>query len=160
MHPAVRVVIWALRWPFLLPAMLYVLASALSYGLNITYEEPLRKEFYRPIFGCLWYALALIPFRLIRSNRSFAVYCLSFCAVGGWLIYDHVAPFRYVAPGFVGEIRDDGSSCVSSITGDHCNYLITRFNPSEGGSWFVIIIIVWPFVLGVIYHFLHRRRQS
>ena len=128
-----------------------------TYGGGAAYEAPLQKEFYKPIIGSLWFVLALLPFKLIRGRRSFLIYCFAFCVVGGWLIYDIVVPFRYVAAGFQGEIKDYGSTYSSGTSGGGYDYLITRFDPSASESWLSLSILVWPFFLGILYHLLYAR---
>jgi hypothetical protein len=82
----------------------------LAGGDRPHYAAPLQKQFYRPIFVLLWAILALLPFILIRRRLPFLIYCVAFGIVGGWMLYDLIVPFRYVAPDFHGEIEDPGGS--------------------------------------------------
>jgi hypothetical protein len=99
----------------------------LGGGVHPQYAAPLQKQFYRPIFAMLWAVLALLPFILIRRRIPFLIYCAAFCLVGGWMLYDHVVPFRYVAPDFHGEIEDPGGSyTIRGSPSQGYDYWITR----------------------------------
>jgi hypothetical protein len=110
----------------------------------------------------LWAVVALLPFILIGRRKPYLVYCIAYCAIGGWMLYDLVVPFRYVSPDFHGAIDDLGGSYTirgSASTG--YDYWITRFVPSSFESWLDLTFLVWPFLLGSIYHFLFvRGRRS
>lgn len=153
-HPVVRVAIWLLRWPLTLYPTLFALV-----GIDQThYAAPLQKQFYYPVFAMLWAILSLLPFILIRRRIPYLVYCAAFCVIGGWMVYDLVVPFRYVAPNFLGEISDPGGSYTfSGSTSMGYNYWITRFVPSSFESWLFLTLLVWPFLLGSVYHFLYGR---
>lgn len=122
------------------------------------YAAPLQKQFYHPIFVVLWAMLALLPFILIRRRAPFLIYCAAFCIVGGWLLYDLVVPFRYVAPDFNGAIEDAGGAYTIRGSPDQgYDYWITRFVPSSVESWLELAFLIWPFLLGLVYHFLYVR---
>ncbi len=109
------------------------------------------------MFVLAWSVLVLLPFVLIRRRIPFLVYCAAFFAIGGWLLYDLVVPFRYVAPDFHGTIEDPGGSYTKMGTPEHYDYWITRFVASSVESWLVVAFLVWPFLLGLVYHFLYVR---
>jgi len=150
-HPVIRIALWLLRWPLLLGPILMGLAG----GDRPHYAAPLQKQFYRPIFMMLWAVLALLPFILIRRRIPYLIYFAAFCIVGGWLLYDLVVPFRYVAPDFLGAIEDPGGSYTIRGAAEHYDYWITRFDPSE--SWLDVAFIIWPFLLGSVYYFAYAR---
>jgi hypothetical protein len=155
-HPirrVIRVAIWLLRWPLYFGPIL----MGLGGGVRLHYAAPLQKLFYRPIFMMLWAVLALLPFILIRRRIPYLIYCAAFCIVGGWLLYDLVVPFKYVAPDFHGEIEDSGGSYTQRGIGAHYDYWITRFVPSSFESWLDLAFLVWPVLLGSVYHFLYVR---
>jgi hypothetical protein len=124
---------------------------------SVRYVEPLQKQFYHPIFAALWAVLALLPFAVIRGRVAFRIYCTAFFIVGGWLLYDKIVPFRYVAPDFTDQIEDSGGSYAMSVTGEKCYYWITRFVPSNFESWLSIAFLIWPFLLGSVYYLAYRR---
>jgi hypothetical protein len=150
-HPVVRVAIWLLRWPLILSLILMGLGS----GDRPHYAAPLQKQFYRPIFVMLWAVLALLPFVLIRRRIPFLIYSAAFCIIGGWLLYDLVVPFRFVAPDFHGVIEDPGGSyTIRGSSQQGYDYWITRF---DSESWSFVVLCVWPFLLGLVYHILYVR---
>lgn len=146
-----------MRWPLVLyPALMWI--GGIS---SARYAAPLQKQFYGPIFAALWAVLALLPFVLIRGHVAFRVYGAAFFIVGGWLLYDRIVPFQYVAPDFVGQIEDSGGSYSMSVTREKCYYWITRFVPSSFESWLGVAFLVWPFLLASVYHFAYvRGRRS
>lgn len=155
-RPVIRVAIWLLRWPLIFGPSMMVLVA----GDRPHYGPPLQKEFYRPIFVMRWAVLALLPFILIRRRIAFLIYCVAFCVVGGWMLYDLVVPFRYVSPHFHGVIEDSGGSyTIRGSTSMGYDYWITRFVPSSSESWLMLAFVVWPFFLGLVYHFLYVRGQ-
>ena len=106
----------------------------------------------------LWAILALLPFFLIRRRVPFVIYCVAFCVIGGWMLYDLFVPFRYVSPDYHGEISDPGGSyTIRGSTSMGYDYWITRFVPSSFESWLMLAFYVWPFILGSVYHFLYAR---
>lgn len=125
--------------------------------VSARYVAPLQKQFYHPFFAALWGVLALLPFVLIRSRAAFQIYCAAFFVVGGWMLYDSIVPFRYVAPGFIGQIEDSGGSYAMSVTREKCYYWITRFVPSSFEGWLSVAFLVWPFLLGSVYHYAYVR---
>jgi hypothetical protein len=156
-HPFARIAIWLLRWPLYLGPILLGLAG----GDRPEYAAPLQKQFYRPIFAILWAVLALLPFILIRRRIPFLIYCVAFCVVGGWMVYDLVVPFRYVSPEFHGVIEDPGASYATRGSKSMgYDYWITRFVPSSFVSWLMLAFYIWPFVLGSGYHFLYARGRQ
>jgi hypothetical protein len=153
-HPVVRIAIWLLRWPLIFGPIMMGLAG----GDRPHYAAPLQKQFYRPIFAMLWAVLALLPFILIRRRIAFLIYCAAFCVVGGWMLYDLVVPFRYVSPDFHGEIEYPGGSyTIRGSPSMGYDYWITRFVPYSFESWWGLAFLVWPFLLGSVYHFLYAR---
>ena len=152
-HPVVRVAIWLLRWPLFLSPVLMRLAG----GDGAHYAAPLQKQFYLPIFEMLWAVLALLPFILIRRRIPYLIYCAAFCVIGGWLLYDLLVPFQYVAPDFHGEIKDAGGSYMIVGWDQGYAYWATRFVPSSFESWLMLAFNIWPFLLGSVYHFLFVR---
>jgi len=154
-HPVLRIALPLLRWPIVLyPALMWI--GGIS---SARYAAPLQKQLYVPIFAALWAVLALLPFVLIRGRIAFRIYCAAFLIVGGWLLYDSIVPFRYVAPDFAGQIEDSGGSYTMSVTREKCYYWITRFVPSSFESWLSVAFLLWPFLLGSVYHFAYIRGQ-
>jgi hypothetical protein len=98
-----------------------------------------------------------LPFVLIGGRAAFQIYCAAFFIVGGWMLYDSLVPFRYVAPDFFRQIEDSGGSYTMSVTHEKRYYWITRFVPSSFESWLSVASLVWPFLLGSVYRYAYVR---
>ena len=154
MHPMLRVAIPLLRLP-----TWYVALYAFNGLPDTRYVPPFQKVFYRPIFLALWGILAILPFILIRRRRAYIFYCGVFAIIAGWILFDEFFPFRYVAPDFTGEARDGGGSYNIASSGTHYSYYFTHFVPSSPESWFMPALVVWPLLLGTLYHYAYTRKH-
>ena len=121
------------------------------------YEPPLQKLFYRPVFIFLWGVLAFVPFILIRRRWAYLTFCGAFAIIGGWLFYDEIAPFRYVAPNYSGAVPEDTFRYSTADDGYHTTFYISNFAPSSTEVQLELFFIVWPFLLGSLYHFAYVR---
>jgi hypothetical protein len=153
-----RVAIPVLR---LLPAYAAVYGFAVLHDLGvkafIAYAPPLQKVFYAPIMLFVWGGLALAPFVLLRNNVAFRLYVALFLGCLGFMAYDYLVPFRYVAPGFRGAVSDAGGGFSRAGEIDRVDYWISypAFPPNEDDMW-MLVVRVTPLALAFVYRRSYR----
>src|SRR5436190_11844035 len=108
-------------------AAVWHFAALYDFGpkMFIAYAPPLQKVFYAPIMLFVWAALALVPFILLRKSMAFYIYVTLFVGCLTFMAYDYFVPFRYVSPGFQGEIMESSWGGTKSGNHDRINYWIS-----------------------------------
>ncbi len=114
-------------------------------------EPPLQKQFYARLVMVLWGVLALTPFIILRLRPIFHLYCILFFCCIAFLLYDTFVPFRYVAPGYQGPIRDNGVSESSASSGDHVGFWVSYPPSVDAEDLFKAAVYVAPLVLAYVY---------